>query len=415
MKNIWWINHHAIPPVVPGGTRHYSLSKEIMKLGDYKVTIINGSFDHLTSHFEEGASWGASLHAPIIRNYAGVDFYSLPTPSYCGNASLGRLNNMWIFYRNALKYLNPHINVAIGKPDIIIGSTVHPLAAYAGYKLSKLYEVPFVYEVRDLWPLSIIESGKIGRNNPVALFLEHIDKIMAQQASMIITTAPLMCDYYIKRYAMPSEKFIWVTNGSSLVYNKPEPHYINKKSTMSIGYAGALGYANGLVDFLVTLSKVPPRISERFTFTFIGDGTMKEELQRCIKQCCLTNVSIKNSVPKNDMWSILSKFDMLLFCLLENSIFRYGISPNKLADYHAVGRPIIEIVSASSTPVLMAKSGYHIDHVSALSHLLSQILRDDESTYRAMANNARKFAEENYNWKQLAYKLNHALINIKES
>ena len=53
MKHIWWINHHAVPPIVPGGTRHYSLAKEIMNHGDYKVTIINGSFDHLTPHFEE--------------------------------------------------------------------------------------------------------------------------------------------------------------------------------------------------------------------------------------------------------------------------------------------------------------------------------------------------------------------------
>ena len=107
MKHIWWINHHAIPPVVPGGTRHYSLAKEIMEQGDYKVTIINGSFDHLTSHFEEGAEWGAKLQWPILRNYDGVDFYTLPTPYYEGSTSIGRIKNMLLFYKNAMRYLCP--------------------------------------------------------------------------------------------------------------------------------------------------------------------------------------------------------------------------------------------------------------------------------------------------------------------
>ena len=64
-KHIWWLNHHAIPPVVPGGTRHFALAKSLMKK-EYKTTIINGSFGHVNSHFEENGDFGQNLKQPIL-------------------------------------------------------------------------------------------------------------------------------------------------------------------------------------------------------------------------------------------------------------------------------------------------------------------------------------------------------------
>ena len=417
MKHIWWINHHAVPPIVPGGTRHYSLAKEIMKLGDYKVTIINGSFDHLTPHFEEGAEWGANLSEPIIRNYEGVDFCSLPTPSYEGNASFGRIKNMRAFYKNAIKYLSPHNLTIIGKPDMIIGSTVHPLAAYAGYRLSKLYHVPFVYEIRDLWPLTLIEIGKISKYNPVALAFEYLDKKMAKAARLIITTAPLMKNYYIENYKIDDSKFIWITNGSSFICASPQNILFDKKDSkiLRIGYAGTLGYANGLCELLDVLARIPHNIVKCFSFTFIGNGPLETILKERVKKYNFDNVFFKDAVPKNEIYNILSNFDFLLFSLTKSPIFRYGISPNKLADYHAVGKPIIEIVSAEQTPVLMAQSGYHLDDLLELPSLLSQILDDDEDTFVRMASNAYKFAKEHYSWERLAQKLNQKIKYIEEN
>ena len=415
MKHIWWINHHAVPPTVPGGTRHYSLAKEIMKLGDYKVTIINGSFDHLTPHFEEGSEWGASLPAPIIRSYDGVDFCSLPTPYYEGNASLGRLQNMRVFYKNAMKNLSPHNLTIIDKPEIIIGSTVHPLAAYAGYKLSHLYHVPFVYEVRDLWPLTLVEIGKISKYNPISLIFGYLDEKMAKAACLIITTAPLMKNYYIDNYQIDESKFIWITNGSSFISNSCRSISQREQKILKVGYTGALGHANGLCELLDVLSTIPQEIMEHFSFTFVGDGPLKVTLKDIAKKYKFRNVFFKDAIPKDEMYETLQSFDILLFSLVKSPIFRYGISPNKLADYHAAGKPIIEIISAQQTPVLMAQSGYHIDNLSELPSLLSRLLNDDEDTFLKMASNARKFAEEYYSWKHLAQKLNQKIKYIEEN
>ena len=176
-KNIWWINHHAVPPVVPGGTRHFSLAKSLKKLG-YETTIINGSFDHLNSHFQEKGDFGKNLKEPLLRSYEGVDFYSIPTPYYVGNASIGRVKNMIAFYFGAMKYLRGVKELP--KPDLIIGSVVHPFAAYAGYRLSRYYNVPFIYEVRDLWPRTLVELGRISSKHPFVILLDKLDGFLAK-------------------------------------------------------------------------------------------------------------------------------------------------------------------------------------------------------------------------------------------
>lgn len=385
-----------------------------MRLGEYKVTIINGSYDHLTPHFPEGVDYGANLKTPVIRDYGGVSFFTLPTPYYKGNASLGRLKNMWQFYSKAMNLLSPAAQKgSVCVPDLIIGSTVHPLAAYAGYKLSRIYNVPFIYEVRDLWPQTLVDFKRISSKHPLVVAMNFLDHKMAKEATLVVTTAPLMKEYYIKRYHISATKFLWITNGTSFLDNIPlKMRRIDKHTPIKVGYTGALGYANGLLEFLEALSKVPETITKHFSFTFVGNGPLKNTLQNYVKENNIDNVIFANAVPKDKVWDTLESFDMLLFSLVESPIFEYGISPNKLADYHAVGRPIIEIVKSKYTPVMMAESGYHTDNVQSLASVFSHILNDDSSVYQAMGNNARRFAEANYRWEHLGAKLNQSFTDI---
>lgn len=405
MKHIWWINHHAVPPIVPGGTRHYSLAKEIMNLGDYKVTIINGSFDHLTPHFEEGAKWGSELSAPVLRCYDGVDFLSLPTPYYEGNASLGRLKNMWSFYKNAQKYLGISIPNIIDRPDMIIGSTVHPLAAYAGYKLSQRYNVPFIYEVRDLWPLTLVEIGKISKYNPVALAFGYLDRTMAKASELIITTAPLMQNYYIDNYRIDASKFIWITNGSDITKVQTSgDDRIGNNAVIRIGYTGTLGLANGIELFLKNLNEVHKDVLKHFNFTFIGNGIKKPELITYCKKYYLP-VIFQSAVPKNNIVDVLTQFDMLLVIVLPSPIYRYGTSLNKMADYFAIGRPIMMIGNVAQNPVIESGAGFIGTDINDLEAILKSIIACSPEDLQKKANNARAYAALHYDWTQLSKRL----------
>lgn len=405
-KNIWWINHHAVPPVVPGGTRHFSLAKSLKKLG-YETTIINGSFDHLNSHFQEKGDFGQNLKEPLLRSYEGVDFYSIPTPYYVGNASIGRVKNMLAFYFGAMKYLRGKVNIP--KPDLIIGSVVHPFAAYTGYRLSRYYNVPFIYEVRDLWPRTLVELGRISSKHPFVILLDKLDGFLAKKAKLIITTAPLMKNHYKERFGINEDQFLWVTNGSVFTKKKPTAmRTIEENDVIQVGYTGNIGYGNGIRNFLQALSIVDQDLLNKFKFLFVGEGPFKKELAAYAKEKELP-VEFKDSVPKDRVWEILQKFDFLLFIIIETPILKFGISSNKLSDYHSAGRPIIEIVSCNSSPVQSSGAGYHADSFGELPKILSAICNADQEEYIEKGEKGYLFAQENYDWDNLAKKIHESL------
>lgn len=405
-KNIWWINHHAKLPVNGAGGRHYSLAKSLQKHG-YKVTIVNGTFDHIVGSFDKHNTEAEIKHIPVLRTSDGVDFCSIPTPPYKGNASIGRVKNMLAFYFGAMKYLRG--KTEIPKPDLIIGSVVHPFAAYAGYRLSKYYEVPFVYEVRDLWPMTLVELGRISSKHPFVILLDKLDGFLAKKAKLIITTAPLMKNHYKESFGIPEEKCLWITNGTSFTKNTPTPmRRIGEDDVIEVGYTGTIGLANGIKEFLEELVNVPKDIVKRFKFTFVGPGPLKEALAHYAEENALP-VVFKDSVPKDQVWDLLQEFDFLLFCLIESKLFKNGISPNKLADYHSAGRPIIELVSCDSSPVQSSGAGYHADSFGELTKILSAICSADQEEYTEKGEKGYLFAQEQYDWDKLAEKIHESL------
>ncbi|MBN1333177.1 MAG: glycosyltransferase family 4 protein [Synergistales bacterium] len=406
---IWWLNHHARPPVVPGITRHYSLARELGKLG-HSTMVVNSSFDHLGTMLPEGPEFGASLEQPLLREFDGVDFLSIPTPGYEGNSSLGRIRNMHAFYRRSMDILKTE---RYGKPDIVIGSVVHTWGAFAGYKLAKHFHVPFVYELRDLWPLTLVELGGLNRFHPLVLYFDHLDRIMVQEASLVITSAPLMKNYYKERWNIPEEKFLWITNGTDLeAFKKVRQNAREEKNTtkIEIYYTGSLGYANAVTDLVDVLIRKKGHF-DNIHFHLYGSGPLKEKLEK-ISEDSELNLTIKDPVAKNQIPELLMKADVLFFSLKDSPIFRYGISPNKLADYHAAGKPILIVGNFAANPVIEAGSGISIPSFQDLPEALEKLSFAGSEELEDMGQKGFEYAVENYDWAQLAEKLNFRLSKL---
>ena len=406
---IWWLNHHARPPVVPGITRHYSLARELGKLG-HSTMVVNSSFDHLGTMLPEGPEFGATLEQPLLREFDGVDFLSIPTPGYEGNSSLGRIRNMHAFYRRSLDILSTG---KYGKPDIVIGSVVHTWGAFAGYKLARHFKVPFVYELRDLWPLTLVEIGGLSRLHPLVLSFDHLDRIMVRDASLVITSAPLMKNYYMERWGITEDKFLWITNGTDLkAFEKVEKTQKegDNPSTVNVYYTGALGFANSLDTLFDTLREAKQEIRD-VRFTLIGDGPLKEHLTERIKNEDLP-VSIKDPVPKQDMPSLLMEADAFFLVLKSSPIYRYGISLNKLADYHAAGKPIIMVGTANSNPLDESGAGYVLKGFDELPDYLNKLTNMPLEQRKEMGEKGRIYARQNYDWEILSAKLARALEGV---
>ena len=144
---IWIFNHYALPPGASGGTRHYTLARYLQDSG-HRVTIIASGYNHWRrreEHLAAGESWRQST-------VDGVSFIWLRTPPYGGNP--GRMWNMAVYGLRAWRgsWLS-----AIGeRPDVILGSSPHLFAALAA-QLACCFRVPFLLEIRDIWPQILVD------------------------------------------------------------------------------------------------------------------------------------------------------------------------------------------------------------------------------------------------------------------
>ncbi len=395
--NIWILNHHALTPEMTGGTRHYDFAKELVKRG-HKVTIIASSFHY--SKYSEMKEYGCRDY--LKEEIDGITFIWIKTPPYFGNG-IGRVRNMLAYTNKTLRLL-PKLNLK--KPNIIIGSSVHLFAVYSAYKLSKQYHTPFIMEVRDIWPQTLIDMG-ISKLHPFIVLLGWLEKFLYKKADKVITNLPYAYKH-IEKF-VPSDKVVWISNGVDLE-NIP---YIEKKKSdkFVVSYTGAVGVANNL-EILVNAAEKLQNKKDIF-FRIVGDGAEKERLKQLVKEKDLKNVSIEEPVAKNQVSQILQSSDILYFNLKDSPIFNFGISSNKLFDYMAAGRVIIFSTSAKNNPIKEADAGYTIepDDPEKLTQTILEIYNLSQEERDKIGKKIRKYVEEKYSIGVLVDKLEHLLEN----
>lgn len=398
--NIWIFNHHALTPNMSGGTRHYDFAKELIKRGHH-VTIVASSFHY--SKYKEMKEYGDKNY--LQENIDGIDFIWIKTPSYFGNG-ISRVKNM---LRYTYKVLNIIPKLDLKDPDIIIGSSVHLFAVFAAYRLSKKYHTPFIMEVRDIWPQTLIDMG-IPKWHPLIISLAWLERYLYKKADRIISNLPYAYKH-IEKF-VSKDKFSWISNGVDL----DNITYVEKIKTdkFTISYTGAIGVANNLA----LLVNVAERLKDQkdIFFRIVGDGAEKEKLKELAKLKNLKNISIEDPVAKNEVSNILQSSDILYFNLKDSPVFNFGISSNKLFDYMAAGRVIIFSTKAKNNPIRDADAGYTIepDNLEQLEQTILTIYNLQQNERNDIGKKIRKYAEENYSISVLTDKLETLLKDEME-
>ncbi|NKQ41720.1 MAG: glycosyltransferase family 4 protein [Sulfurovum sp.] len=393
--NIWIFNHHALTPDMSGGTRHYDFAKELTKRG-HSVTIVASSFHY--SKYEEMKEYDDKEF--LQEQIDGVDFVWIKTPAYFGNG-VARVRNMLSYTYKVLKIIP---KLKLKKPDIIIGSSVHLFAVYGAYKLSKKYATPFVMEVRDIWPQTLIDMG-ISKWHPFIIMLGWLEKYLYKKADKIISNLPYAYEH-IEKF-VSKNKFVWISNGVDLD-NIP---YVEKEKTdiFVISYTGAIGVANNLA--LLVGAAINLKDKKDILFRIVGDGAEKAKLKKIVKSKQLKNISIEDSVSKGEVSGILKSSDALYFNLKDSPVFNYGISSNKLFDYMASGRVIIFSSKARNNPIRDANAGYTIDtgDIEQLEKAILGIYALKQDERNKIGRKIRRYTEENYDIDILVDKLESIL------
>ena len=401
--NIWLVNHYAITPQQAGGTRHYFLARELVGRG-HQVTIIASSFDHATRqeiHLRDGAS-------SRLEVVDGVRFFWLRTPPYSGN-SARRLWNMMVFARKVLGLRAADMG---GPPDVVLGSSPHLFAAWAAERLARRHRVPFVLEVRDLWPQSLVDLGSFSEGHPFIRWLEYIERGLYRRASRIVTLLPGAGEHIAKKGGSPN-RIVWIPNGvdfSSL----PRPLPPQYDGAFTFLYAGAHGLANR-VDFLLNAvyHVQSMRLDMPIRFRFVGDGPEKPALVERSRRLGLKNVTFEDPVPKREIFRVMASANAFMVALQDTSLYRWGISINKIYDYFAMARPIVFAVPdlIYNNPVEEAGAGLTApaSNPRAYAECLTELASMSPGKLWEMGLKGRRYVEENHNFSRLTDKLESVL------
>lgn len=398
--NIWIFNQYAHAHDLPGGTRHFDLALRLKSLG-HNVTIFSAGF-HYTL-LRETQNYNDAGYRKESKN--GINFFWIKTASYSRN-NYRRLFNI-ISYAVRLKGIIPDANLVA--PDLVIGSTVHPFAGLLGRQISKKFAVPFVFEIRDLWPQTFIDMG-IWKNGQLKTFLFRlIEKLTVRSSDGIVVLSPLSITYLKDLYHYPEDLILFLPNGVTDNFFRE----VNQKfeGPIKISYVGGIDLVHGL-DFLVELARELD--GTNIEFHIYGDGKERSSLENNAHAYNLNNINFHGSVLKADVPDVLNKAN-LLFVSTSNVL--YG-SENKLYEYMAAGKPIV-VASAGNhnNPVEIVDCGVSLnrDDVKEAAQTLSEFIIKQASNFAIFGKNGQDYAHNNRRLDVLGKDLENFLTNIKDS
>jgi len=404
--NIWIFNHYAHPPDLPGGTRHYDLGRELVQRG-HSVTIFATSFHHYLHRemrLKPGEWWK-------IEDVDGVKFVWVRTPPYQRN-DRRRVQNMIAFAFRAwqLGRKLPKLAPEIKNPDVVIGSSPHLLTPLAAYGVARRYKVPFIMEVRDLWPQTIIDMGELSARHPITRALQMLERFLYHRADLIITLLPLAHEY-ITGCGIPHEKIVWIPNGVDLSrFDKAAISAIGHEG-FQVMYLGAHGQANAL-DVLIQAAKlVQDRGYDAIRFVLVGEGPEKPRLIALAKELGLGNVEFREPVPKSEAPKVLCAADATVFILHDSPLYNYGISLNKLFDYLAASKPLILAGNPANNPIEKAHCGLTVPprDPQALADAVIKLYEMPKEEREAMGRRGREYVEKHHAMPVLANRLEQVL------
>jgi glycosyltransferase involved in cell wall biosynthesis len=405
MRTVWIFNHYAQEPSGPGGTRHWSIAEHLRDHG-WNSLIVAGSVELNTGR--QRLEPGESRRLDV---FGSTPFLWLRVPPHEGNG-IARIYNMVCYsFRAAL--IRPGNGVQ--QPDVVIGSSVHPFAALAGWIQARRHGVPFIFEVRDLWPQTLIDLGRISPNGAMAVTMRALERFLYRRCSRVVALLPRAWEY-IEECGTPRDRIEWIPNGVEPGAD-PNPPKRTSTGSCTFMYFGAHGDANGLDNVLraMKLAQQDPRCSS-LRLRLVGDGPRKGSLQQLARELDLRNVVFEGPVPKASIPALAAEADAFVFNLVNAPVFKFGISSNKLFDYLCAARPIVFCCNAGNNPVSEAGGGITVppDDPEALLGGMRAIAEMPDAIREGTGRAGREWVVANHSYAILAKKLANVLGSVTE-
>lgn len=337
----------------------------------------------------------------------GVTLVWIRTPHYAGNGPR-RVLNMMAFALGAT-ILGA---VRRPRPDVVIGVSVHPLAALAGYFIARLRRARFFVEVTDLWPETLIQFGRLRRDSSTARVMRGLERFLYRKAERIFMLWRDTGDY-VESLGVSADKVVWLPHGVELGRYQDLAAYDGGTGAppFRVVYLGSFVSGMSLDTIIDAAAEVQARGRGDIQFRLVGAGTLRGELVQRVGDLDLDNVIFPDPVPKAQIALAMNQADAFIYGLQDLPLYRYGISLNKLMDYLAGARPIIFFGNSSYDPVAIAEAGISLspgDPV-ALADSIERLADLSPAERVAMGNRGRAYLLEHHTIPALTDRLLAAL------
>jgi len=248
------------------------------------------------------------------------------------------------------------------RPDVVVATSPQFFCGLAGAMIARLKRRPFVLEVRDLWPDSIVQLGQL-RSRPVIRLLAALETALYRSAAGIVVNTNSFIDHIAAR-GVARERIALVYNGIDLGMFWPRPPDPNLRlahgfeGSFLVAYIGTLGLAHGLLTVLEAAEQL--RDESGVTFLLIGDGADRNRLAREVAQRGLSNVCLLGLRPREEIPAWIASVDLTLVLLRNLPVFETVI-PSKIFEFLAQERPVVLAARGEIQEMLEeAKAGFVI-------------------------------------------------------
>jgi glycosyltransferase involved in cell wall biosynthesis len=302
--------------------------------------------------------------------------------------------------------------LTIPQPDVIIATSPQLLVGLSGWWLAFARQIPFVFEVRDLWPESLTAVGVGNEDSLLHHALAGIARFLYERCDRIVVVSPAFQGPLIHNWRVPPDKIAVVENGVETDLFAPLPEPANRALRRDLGvedkflvcYAGTMGMAHGLetlIEAAAQLQHSDPNVQ----FLLVGEGAEKERVKKLAQSRGLANVRFLDQQPREKMPGIISASDACVVLLKKTDVFKTVI-PTKMLEFMSCARPVILGVEGQARQILeQAGAGVVIEPENAqgLAQAINQLAADRERAV-AMGKKGREYILQNFSRSHTAEK-----------
>ena len=383
---ILFISQYYPPEIGAPSARVSELAKLWAQAG-HEVTVLTGFPNHPTGRVYPGYEGKLKrlTMSERLDGYRVLRTWLWPLPN---RKPLERIINYTSFCVSAILR-----GIFLRRPDIIIATSPQLLVGVSGRVLARIKRVPWIFEVRDLWPDAILASGVGKPGSRFARTLASISRYLYKTSDRIVVVTPAFKQDLIAK-GVPGDKMEIVTNGVDLELFKGATER-ERDDPFRIAYIGTLGFAHGLqtlLDAAVSMRESGLEVE----VLLVGEGAERDRLEARIHNDRLTNVRLVGQLPRSEIPGVLDSVDVGIVLLKKADNFTTVI-PTKMLEFMAAGKPVVLGVDGQARTILEeAGAGFfvepenHEELVSAVVRLLHQPDRG-----RAMGRRGRDYIEKN--------------------